>query len=328
MRVLLRLLSHVYGASTALRNWLFDSKFIKSYKASVPVISIGNLVAGGSGKTPLVIEIVAMLQELGLRPVVISRGYGGSMTGPIVVNRQHTTREVGDEPLLLATHYNIPVVVARKRTEGARFVQENDLGSVIVLDDGFQHRYLCRDIDILVIDISTQERVDQFLKGELLPLGRFRENRDKAIRRADAYVISSRTVSMGVEELEARKQQILQYLLPQRPLVVMTLDAHKPSILTRVVAVCAIANPQGFLNSLKTCGYEVVQEYTFNDHHQFLEKEIQSIKASHPDIPIICTRKDWIKIREVTKEPILVFDVEGVISSKQLIVDEFKKLPI
>ena len=170
-------LSKLFQVGVEVRNYLFDVGLRKQAKSKLPVISIGNITVGGSGKTPVSALMVETLIELGKKPVLLSRGYGGSSKGPTLVKVETTAKLVGDEALMQARGFNfeIPVVISRKRSLGAKFIEENNLGDIIVLDDGFQHRMLSRDLDIVVLDISEKNFETRFKLGRMLPAGRFRE---------------------------------------------------------------------------------------------------------------------------------------------------------
>ncbi|MCB0339563.1 MAG: tetraacyldisaccharide 4'-kinase, partial [Bdellovibrionales bacterium] len=186
-----------------IRNWLFDNKVFSIYKSNLPVICVGNLSAGGNGKTPLVRMIVSELQKIGMQPVVVSRGYGGKIKGPYKVSVSDTPIDVGDEALIYAGD-GVPTVIGRSRVAAVKFVESNKVGNVVVLDDGFQHRWLARDLNIVTVNCATDSDVEAFLVGHLLPLGRFRENRDRALSRADMIVFARRSLSDGDGDIDPR----------------------------------------------------------------------------------------------------------------------------
>lgn len=156
----------------------------------------------GTAKPLLALHICSILQKEGQRPVLLSRGYGGSLAGPALVDPvQHSAREVGDEPFMLAALFGLTVVVARRRAAGARFIEQRSLGDVIVLDDGFQHRALRRTRDIVAVYLGDMRAAGNFKQGMLLPFGRFRERKARGLERADAIVFSSRSFSPVDREL-------------------------------------------------------------------------------------------------------------------------------
>lgn len=295
------LLSSIYGLVTQIRNRLFDSGIFQAYESSIPVISVGNLTAGGNGKTPLVIFLAQKLRARGYTPCIITRGYGGSEKGPYLVQVSDLSARVGDEALLIAKSSDAPVVIARKRVAGAKYIEKQKLGDIIILDDGFQHRWLARSVDILSIDVSTKEKRQEFVDGVLLPVGYFREDRTKGLVRATTIVLAQR-------QLEARPQdpdpQIIS-LLPESTSNfrsyysdVLVTPMHSATSLptTNIIAVSGIANPEPFVTSLERKGFTVVKRCFFPDHHVFSESDITSIESQYPDCSIVCTEKDAVRI--------------------------------
>jgi tetraacyldisaccharide 4'-kinase len=293
----------VYGVITRARGLLFDFKVLRTYRSSVPVVSVGNITAGGNGKTPLCLLIARELWNRGYRPAILSRGYGGRIRGPHRVSAKDSARDVGDEPVLMAES-GIPVYVARKRVEGARFIESEGVADVIILDDGLQHRALARDVDIVSIFAGSEQAIQSFAKGELLPLGMFREDRDRAIRRASLFVVSQRSVleEGKVPEVDPRLLQLLPrsgvvfraYLEAQG--VYSMMDGASVAV-QPVCACAAIANPEGFFQSLERLGFQVHERIGFPDHHDFSEAEIRALLQRYPLEQFVCTEKDAVKLR-------------------------------
>ncbi len=310
---LLRVAAIPYRAVTHVRNIFYDKGVLPTYQVQIPTISIGNLTAGGNGKTPLCIFLALELAAAGSAPVVLSRGYGGKAKGPLLVTLEHSAREVGDEPLLIARKTQCPVVVARNRVAGAEFILRQKLGNIIVLDDAFQHRRLRRNVDIVCVDVSTQKAVDTFVGGDLLPRGRFREDRDRALARAHMVILMRRAIAA----VAPVSYNAVRALLPSH---VKVHEGVLEAIGTRslrdgfnlsprpVVAFCAIANPSGFFQSLEALGYEIVESYQFSDHYCFSASEIAGMQRRHPGVPLVCTEKDAVKLRGVV-ECVFVLEV-------------------
>ena len=283
--------------------------------SALPVVSVGNLTAGGNGKTPLCLYLVEMLKQRGLKPVILSRGYGGSLKGPHLVQIDDTPEKVGDEPLLMAQTGGVPVVIARARAEGAQCIEREKLGDVIVLDDGFQHRKLARQVDIVSVFVGTDAAVDAFSEGQLLPLGRFREDRDAGFQRATMCVASYRRVVSPDEEMPPVDDRILSVVPPGVPvfraayesLGVRSIKDGSPITPRSVHAFAGIANPEGFFSSLTQTGFEVVKRFEFPDHHAFSEEEVVKLVESNPDTLFVCTEKDGVKIRGMSDQIRSVF---------------------
>lgn len=310
MGVLLKAAAVMYGGVVAVRSALYDLGVLRAYRSKLPVISVGNVTAGGNGKTPLCLYIVEELCARGMRPVILSRGYGGSEKGPHCVQLSDLPRRVGDEPLLMAQAQIAPVYVSRSRVLGARQIEQDQAGDVIVLDDGFQHRALARNLDIVSIFAGNQLAVDAFVAGCLLPDGRFREGRDRALRRANMIVISERKVINSQEDLGELDERLLK-LLPAGVSVyrayfetvgVRWLESGEPLGAGKVRAFAAIANPDTFFTSLERLGFELIERLEYPDHHQFSESDLTSLCARQPELPLLCTEKDAVKLRALPVE--------------------------
>jgi tetraacyldisaccharide 4'-kinase len=308
IQIPLRVLSVMYGAITSFRNYLYDRGALASYVSALPVVSVGNLTVGGNGKTPLCLYLVEALKERGLHPVILSRGYGGSLKGPHLVQLDDSPARVGDEPLLMAQTGGVPVVIACARASGARFIEREKLGDVIILDDGFQHRKLSRQVDIISIFVGSDTAVEAFQAGELLPFGRFREDRDKGLRRATFCVASYRRVISAGEEMPAVDERILSLIPSGVPVFraayewigVRSLKDGALIAPQRVHAFAGIANPEGFFSSLAQTGFEVDKRFEFPDHHAFSEEEVSKLVEAHPGTRFVCTEKDGVKIRSMS----------------------------
>jgi tetraacyldisaccharide 4'-kinase len=198
-------------------------------------------------------------------------------------------------------------VVARRRARGAKFIEDARLGNVIVLDDGFQHRRLARDLDILVSYVGNPEAKRDFIEGRLLPEGRFREARDHAFRRAGMLVFSERQPSEAAAAIDpallrmvpAGIQIYRSFIEVQEARNLMDGKVLPPQ---SVVAVCGIAHPESFLATLRQADYAVSASYCFPDHSAFSDAEISGIKARHPGLPLVCTEKDAVRLTGSNRE--------------------------
>ncbi len=289
MRAYLKPLSALFGAIVRTRNYLYDTRVFSSYRSKLPVISVGNIAVGGSGKTPIVAEIVRYLLQEGRKPVILSRGYGGSSREPMVVEAESDATLVGDEPLMLYRQLQCPVVIARRRKEGAMLIEERALGDVIVLDDGFQHRALDRDLDIVCIN---DRHLRDIRLNCLLPCGSLREGWDAVNARADLII---RTPG---EEMDPAS-------LPETSVPTITSEitlglAHRADSQELppqpIVAFTAIAGPGRFFKMLRQQGYTLTESLTYPDHHHFSEQEIRALQAKGQHYPLVCTEKDFVKL--------------------------------
>lgn len=304
-RLLLAPLAWIYGASTDLRNAAFDSGLLRVTDAGVPVVSVGNITAGGSGKTPLVEHIVRRLSARGAAPCVISRGYGRESRGVVVVSDGRAVRADaktgGDEPVQIAHACDgVRVVVGERRVDAAR-VAVGELGSdVLVMDDGFQHRYLRRSLDIVVID----GRNDPF-EDRLLPAGMLRE-RAANLRRATMVALSrseSRDVSWKeklrgvfggpVVAYVTRGDRLSRFAAGRGP------DTPgEPG--GPLVAFSGIGDHSVFLAELKRLGIPVAADRRFRDHHWYGAADasvLSDLLKKHRAAGFVTTEKDAVRLR-------------------------------
>ena len=283
---LLSPLGELYALATKLR-----IKLKKSQKVSIPVICIGNLTAGGTGKTPTAISLAQILQNSGLKPNFISRGYHGELQNLQVNPSTHTPQQVGDEPLLLAQI--APTFINANRYQGALMAQNNQ-ADCILMDDGFQNPSLYKDLSLIVIDGHTG-----FGNNKCIPAGPLREHIKDGLQRAQAALI------IGDDAHN------LSQSLPI-PCFKGTIKAEKPTISTnRVIAFAGIGRPQKFYNTLQELSLEIVDTIDFPDHHYYSEAELQQIleKAKKNKAQAITTSKDFVKIPDSLKNQFSVLNI-------------------
>lgn len=266
-------LGKLYALATRL-----NLKFHTPQKVTVPVICIGNLTAGGSGKTPTALSIAAMLQKIGYHPFFVSRGYGGKLKNVLVDINTHTPEQVGDEPLLLARQ--APVIVNPDRFQGAQTAIFHG-ADIIIMDDGFQNPKLYKDLSFLVFDGTTG-----YGNGYCVPAGPLREDLSQGIRRAQAMII------IGEDKKNLKSQISLPTFMgkiaPQRPQI-----SSK-----KVIAFAGIGRPEKFYQSLKELRFEIAETIDFPDHHFYTTQELENLiqKAQEKNCALITTTKDFVKI--------------------------------
>ena len=285
-------LGWAYGASVT---WKMHNA--APYRAPVPVLCVGNLTVGGTGKTPVAIAIAHALAARGHRPFFLSRGYGGKLHGPILVMRKHRAEDVGDEPLLLAAA--APVVVSHNRGEGARLAAECG-ADVIVMDDGHQNFTVAKDMSLIVVD--AQQR---FGNGRILPAGPLRESVRQGLARADAVVL----VGDGETSLAGYSGPVLRAHLTH--VEVPALNGR------RVVAFAGIGRPEKFFRSLRAFGAEIAATKQFGDHHPYTLSEIARLKATAraANALLVTTEKDYVRMTEAEREGIAVLPVRAAIDN-------------
>lgn len=309
-------LSKLYELITTARNACYDTGIFPTHSAGIPVVCIGNLTAGGSGKTPLVLALARELIARGHQPVILSRGYGGRRRGPHRVSSEDDAEAVGDEPLLMARRGVCPVVIARDRVIGAQFISDARIGSVILLDDGMQHRRLGRVCNIATFFAGNDEAVDAIVEGALLPLGRFRENRDAGLRRADLIALCERG-GRSADRCIERSRSVLPATIPSFLVgasVSRPLQAGQPLAAGSIIWIfCGIANPESFVESMLGGEYVVAGVTCFPDHHQLLDEERNVLirNAKNHGATLVCTEKDWVKLSSPLKDDVGVVYLEA-----------------
>jgi len=252
----LNLLSSIYGVAVRARNALYDSGRLRARRLEGPVISVGNLSAGGSGKTPFVMLLGELLKSRGVKFDVLSRGYGRRSRGVLLVDPGGLAQQFGDEPLLITRKLQVPVIVGEDRYEAGRFAEGRFGPQLHLLDDGFQHRALAREFDIVLV--TPQDASDR-----LLPAGRLREPLNE-LRRAAAVVLAS-----GASEESFPMQGKLVWRV-KRGIVAQGIPA-------RPVVFCAIARPQNFLLQLRAANVEPTAQAFYRDHHVYSEKDVREL---------------------------------------------------
>ncbi len=284
LTLLLLPLSICYGLIISIRALLYKLGVFRVRHWNVPILVVGNLTVGGSGKTPLVIELARGLRARGWRPGVVSRGYGGISKGPTTVTAATDPFLVGDEPVLIAREAQVPVVVARKRAKAVdRLLQETEV-NLVIADDGLQHLALGRVVEIAVIDGVTGHG-----NGLLLPAGPLRE----PLRRLERVDIR---VRRGGQPEEG------EYPMSVNPSVARNLVSGQEVELVEfsgvpLVAVAGIHQPERFFSTLRNLGLQI-QEKGFSDHHAFQASDIPQA----PERPVLMTAKDAVKCEPFAQE--------------------------
>jgi len=289
---LLRWSSHIYGS---INRYNLSRRVHHMLSPPIPLVSIGNITVGGSGKTPFVIWLCKQLQQRGYKPVILCRGDGGSLNQPKVVRQDDAAHEVGDEALLLARSCDAPVIAGRNRV--AASIMAGTLGNIIVLDDGFQYRQLKRACDIVLV---PSEGVGN---GFLLPAGPLREP-THSLSRADLIV---RTGHGPATPLSPTRE----WRWKTQPCELQQIQGAVTPIPEKAVAVCGIARPQRFLASMVQQGVEVVDQIVFPDHYHYRNNDIEQIMDK--GLPVVTTEKDAVKLTEIwpDKQPLWVLPLEG-----------------
>jgi len=288
---LLAPLGWIYAQATA---WRLDHA--DPWRSPIPVICIGNLTAGGSGKTPVVRDLALRLARSGRRPAVLSRGYGGRLRGPLAVDPTlHTAAEVGDEPLLLSRE--TPCWIAGNRALGAKAAIAQG-ADVIVMDDGFQNPSIAQKLKLVVVDGATG-----FGNGRTIPAGPLRERIASGIGRADALIL----IGEDLRHIGRRFDQDLPVLRASLRL------RDAPWLAGRhVIGFAGIGRPGKFRASLVAAGAEITAFQPFADHHRFTDGELRAlaIRAERQGATLVTTEKDWVRLGPGWRERIRSLPVD------------------
>jgi tetraacyldisaccharide 4'-kinase len=275
-------LGAVYGAVTGQRLQR------KGFDAGIPVLCVGNYHAGGSGKTPTILALTRLLQDLGETPVVLSRGYGGHLRGPVKVDlARHVASDVGDEPLMMAPA--VVVVVARDRIDGVALARSHG-ASVILMDDGFQNPSIAKDASLIVIDANRG-----LGNGRVFPAGPLRAPLPPQLARTDALIV--------VGDGSAAEPVAAAIAASGKPVFSAHLRANDASVASlggrRVLAFAGIGDPARFFRTLQANGIEVVLERAFADHQPFPESQIEAltVEAKRNGLVLVTTEKDLARLR-------------------------------
>lgn len=272
-------LTAVFWCISACRRWAFSKGVKPSHGVPVPVIVVGNISVGGTGKTPLVVYLANYLKQLGYHPGVLSRGYGGkSQVYPFTVERTSSADVAGDEPVLIKQHINCPLMVDPNRARGAKALVDKHHCDVIVCDDGLQHFGLQRDIEIVVMDGERRTG-----NNMLLPAGPLREGPWR-LDTVDFVVLNGGKVKHNEYLMSLESGRLVNVKQTNKSMSIAELR-------TPVVAAAAIGNPQRFFDSLQQKQVKLKQCLRFADHHQFSDKDL-------PKECVVMTEKDAVKCTE------------------------------
>lgn len=251
-------LATIYGSVVRARNALYNHGIARVRRLEGPVASIGNISAGGSGKTPFVMLLGELLKARGLKFDVLSRGYGRDTRGVLLVDPAGLPQQFGDEPLLISRKLQVPVIVGEDRYEAGTFAESKFGPQLHLLDDGFQHRGLARDFDIVLV--TPQDATDR-----MLPAGRLREPL-LSLRRADAIVLSGGATGEAFPIQGKLVWRVRRGIIPK-------------SVPPRPIVFCGIARPQNFVLQLRTANIDPAAEAFYRDHHAYSEKDIRELLA-------------------------------------------------
>jgi tetraacyldisaccharide 4'-kinase len=342
-KALLGAASLAYGAGVLGRRILYDLKILRRRKIGAKVICIGNLTTGGTGKTPAVLLAAETLRRRGHEVAILSRGYGGTASKKevtVLLDGRHTDWHLcGDEPWMIHQSLQgqgVPVLVCPDRTKAGALAVEMYGSSVVILDDGFQHLKLHRDLDVVLVNAR-----DPFGGGSLLPLGNLREP-VSALRRAQLVIVTHADRVTAPELAKLREDidaahpgvTILESAhKADHVLDVRTEKKHPLSLLKDkpVVALSGLGDPLSFETQLESLGASIAQSWRFPDHHAYTERELRSISDLRGALPVVTTYKDFVRLperwRETLTGEILVVGIKlDLLKGKNVWIDTLNNL--
>ncbi len=305
-----------YGIGSGLKNKLYDNGLLKPKKVNAFVISVGNITTGGVGKTPVVSEIAKYLIQNGEKVAIISRGYGGKLSNKninVISDGEkifYNAKLAGDEPFWLAQNSKgVIVITTKNRYEGAKFAVEKFGATKIILDDGFQHRKLYRNLDIVLMDSKMG-----FGNEKLLPAGPLREGME-AFSRIDRLVVVSKDIDHSRAEklakIMSKKMKVKTTVCNTEPDYVYNIKTgEKLADNSEITAICAIGQPKQFYQFLNN--YKIKQTIDFDDHHIYTEEEL-------PDGIIVTTEKDAVKMKDFTRNDIFALKLKTSVDVNELL---------
>lgn len=301
----MRPMAWLWRAGVGARNAFFDRGWAPVERLRTPVISVGNLSVGGSGKTPLCILLCELLGQRGLRVAVLSRGYGRSSKGVRVVDPTGSPREFGDEPLLIARKAGVPVVVGEERVKAGRLAEERFAPDVFLLDDGFQHRELARDFDLVLVTPDDA-------RDRLLPSGRLREP-VASLARADAVVLANGAAPEAFPLAGKTVWRVRRGILPR-------------DVPSKPVVFCGIARPESFFLQVRKAGIEPYAEVAGRDHFAYQEHDVRmllEVRDREGANGFVTTEKDAVNLGPLLDklQPLAVVPVKMTLENAEAALD-------
>ena len=316
---LLKFCSLFYGIASRFKNFVYDNKILKPKKVNAFVISVGNFTTGGVGKTPVVAEIAKYYISKGEKVAIVSRGYGGKLNNKIVhvisdgVNLYYSADKAGDEPYWLSVNLDgCALLTCSNRYKACKYAVE-ELGiTTIILDDGFQHRKLHRDLDIVLVDSEKM-----FGNENLLPAGPLREGMEGFNRINKLLVVSKNTDHERAEKVAhilEKRQKIKTYLVKTEPDYVYNIisGAHLEKG-TEITALSAIGQPEQFYRFLEN-DYEIKEKITFDDHHKYTDDDIKNVEGK-----IVTTEKDAVKLALLKRDNIYALKLKTTVPVEEIL---------
>ncbi|MHC1738107.1 MAG: tetraacyldisaccharide 4'-kinase [Ignavibacteriaceae bacterium] len=314
IRIILIPVTPLYGYIIKLRNYLFDKKIFKAKEVNVPVISVGNLTVGGAGKTPMTIYIAELLKGNGFTPGILSRGYGRKSRGYILVSAEGEmligVERSGDEIYQTVLECKVPAAVSENRVSGAKKLLAETKTDVIILDDAFQHRWIHRDLDVLIFEQRHLTTTNRY-RRMMLPTGNMREPIE-SVRRADIIVLNRKFSEKAEINREIRdhfgdKKIFTGYYKAVGFIDIKRESYYKPEdfVGQKSLVISGIANPYSFINGLKKMNIETANHIVLRDHKFYTPEDIKRIRKEFYALnvhSVITTQKDAVRLTPFLNE--------------------------
>ena len=314
IRIILIPVIPLYGYIIKLRNYLFDKKIFKAKKVNVPVISVGNLTVGGAGKTPMTIYIAELLKGSGYAPGILSRGYGRKSKGYILVSADGEVltgvEKSGDEIYQTVIECKVPAAVSENRVTGAEKLLAETKTDVIILDDGFQHRWIHRDLDVVIFEQRHLTTTNRY-RRMLLPTGNMREPIE-SVKRADIIVLNRKfsekaEINREIRDQFGEKKVFGGYYKAVGFIDIKRESFYKPEdfVGQKSLVISGIANTYSFINGLKKMNIETANHIVFRDHKFYTPEDIRRIRKEFYALnvhSVITTQKDAVRLTPFLKE--------------------------
>lgn len=299
--LLLLPLSWLYGLVSGGIRLSYRLGIKKAWRSPVPVVVVGNLTAGGNGKTPVAIWLVEQLQKQGIKVGVVSRGYGGKAEHyPLILTSETTTAQAGDEPVLIYQRTGAPVAVSPERSDAVKALLTSHSPQIIITDDGLQHYRLARDVEIVVID-----GVRRFGNGWWLPAGPMRE-RASRLKSVDAVIVNG-----GVP----RESEIPMQLQPGLAVNLLTGEKRNVASLPSIVAMAGIGHPPRFFATLEQCGAHPLKTVALADHQALTAASVEALADENHSL--VMTEKDAVKCRGFARDNWWYLPVDAVFDDQR-----------
>ena len=324
MKYLLYPITWLFLMIVYIRNKLYDWKILPAYHSKIPIISIGNIQAGGAGKTPFVITLCKQLITHNMKPLIITRGYKRNTKHQIILDniKQHSAQEVGDEPYYIKQILqDVPIIIDQNKKNAVQVANQLQNIDCIILDDGFQSRYINKTLDIVLIDVSRDYSI-------VMPVGALREPQSHLNRAHFIYTTKADSACTISLEPYSYQQLNCNFKLIKYKNGILDISGEQDESLGPVITFCGIANDINFINQLNKMNIEIKQHFSFENHARYNHTKYQKLKnANANNLSFITTYKDFVKLDESFKMKYTIYVLEmNIEMCDQKLINTIKEL--